>query len=45
MLGMLFMLHIVQNIRWKNARRRQHTDDDDDLEQRRSAIRAALDDE
>ena len=41
MLGLLFLLHVATNLRWKARQRRDHSVDDE-VESRRSAIRAAL---
>lgn len=44
MLGLLLVLHVVQNIRWKRAVRAE-AEEDDDKERRASAIRQALGDD
>lgn len=44
MLGLLLILHVVQNVRWHRAFR-EEVSDDEDRERRASAIRAALEDE
>jgi hypothetical protein len=41
MLGLLFLLHVAQNLRWRAQRRREQAPDED-VEARRSAIRDAL---
>lgn len=43
MLGLLLLLHVVQNVRWFRAVQRERVEDDD-RERKASAIRAALDD-
>jgi hypothetical protein len=44
MLGLLFLLHVAQNLRWRARRRREHRVSDE-TEARRSAIRDALNDQ